>query len=642
MRALKGYAKEPRRIVAYWPQLDPDGRLVSIAFSSGSLYNGTYQSWREVVAQNHDYNGPDVWWIGPDAGHVGNLSALRQLLIDHDVRRGLYGNGRGLWSVDIHKRESDAAILCLRDAAPLLGSPVPYESLSHGAATRAARLYAEITEALDTLRRQDTPIGLTLQGSGAAWVRYELIPGGRGAAQRALSRSVRYGESQMAHHVATGDDAGLAQIAEVPPWISKPTARRRPRRYEEDSPRLDAWEWTPRTDEYAVPAYFGGRVEKWADDAVRGGLYDIRSAYADAMRYPLPTKFRIVGAGDPPDDGFTIAEASVVVPSGVAVPPLPYRMRGGTCDGQVFYPTGAWDGTYTLEELRIAESLGATVKLKRWYHWEADAWMKPFVDRWWKVRKNAREHGLVTEESIAKVMLNGLYGKFAQGDETELVSTDHAAYERAASAGLHPGRIMVPVDGQRERIALYRIPDQLAAPLRHAACAAAIAARVRCELAITMNSAIRSGLQVACVNTDGMAINGSMPTGDDLGAWRLERPFDRVECLADRCVAFKSKNQWDIRAAGFGVRKRDGESETSYNRRINRAWESLVRDGAAMMEVPTGLGSGIKAGELRYTLESVRYVVKDGAAVPKRVSLPDGGTRPWSVSELRKRTGASA
>lgn len=113
-------------------------------------------------------------------------------------------------------------------------------------------------------------------------------------------------------------------------------------------------------------AYFGGRCQVGRPQAERVWSYDITSAYPFALsQVPLPI-------GEPREEAGGaksyaaglegVYSATVMVPKGTHVPPLPVRVGNGNGSTlRIAYPTGELAGTWCGNELRNAEAAGARI-----------------------------------------------------------------------------------------------------------------------------------------------------------------------------------------------------------------------------------------------------------------------------------------
>lgn len=120
----------------------------------------------------------------------------------------------------------------------------------------------------------------------------------------------------------------------------------------------------PRWRSLAHAAIHQGPMVCARGGAEHGIAWDRRAAFLTGLRAPMPVPGTWIAIRDPSwrhvraHEG--IARATVVLsPDAWAgrIPPLPVRL-----DGQTIYPAGRIRGTWTIDLLRVAESVGATIE----------------------------------------------------------------------------------------------------------------------------------------------------------------------------------------------------------------------------------------------------------------------------------------
>jgi hypothetical protein len=163
-------------------------------------------------------------------------------------------------------------------------------------------------------------------------------------------------------------------------------------------------------------AYHGGRVECFYQGELDDDRYyylDVNNMYGYVMReHTYPTA--LWGSKDAASISFLaskLARACVVANVDVKIDdnPYPYKHNGYQC-----YPIGSFNITLTTPELRYA--------LERdWIRAVYDiAWYKPsplfkaYIDHFYALRLKYREQGQEGFATIAKLLINSLYGKFGQ------------------------------------------------------------------------------------------------------------------------------------------------------------------------------------------------------------------------------------
>jgi hypothetical protein len=161
-------------------------------------------------------------------------------------------------------------------------------------------------------------------------------------------------------------------------------------------------------------AYFGGRVEVIQEYAEHGYYYDINSSYPASMSKPLPGSLlrstRRMPKGDP---AAWIADVTVKV-NPCHLGPLPYRRDLG-----MYFPVGQWRSWFCGEELMFAVEQGhEIIEFHEAMEFELFDDMAEFVDVLYTKRKGATSE---YERFNLKILLNSLYGKFAERTDKERV-----------------------------------------------------------------------------------------------------------------------------------------------------------------------------------------------------------------------------
>lgn len=170
--------------------------------------------------------------------------------------------------------------------------------------------------------------------------------------------------------------------------------------------------------DFIYRGYYGGRVEVFRRGyrAHKTNVHDVNSMYPWAMRdfvYPNPNTANDIKEGDIDKlmqyEGF--AEVHIRVPY-MYRGPLPYRTK----DGKVLFPYGELNGVWSHNELRNALKFGCTIiKISRMiYYTETCRPFEKFVNFFYSERIRFENEGNKPMAYICKILLNSLYGKFAQ------------------------------------------------------------------------------------------------------------------------------------------------------------------------------------------------------------------------------------
>ena len=172
--------------------------------------------------------------------------------------------------------------------------------------------------------------------------------------------------------------------------------------------------------------YFGGRSEMFIRGNCEIASYDVHSMYPSVMvehEYPDPMSARhfVDGAEShwreyyyAPEQYLGIYTAKVRVPE-MHIPVLPIRYVVDKAEKLVF-PVGEFEGTWTSEELRYAESLGVEILECSEFivYMKSIPIFKPYIDYCWNQRQIAIRNGDKPMAEFWKLMMNSLYGKFAE------------------------------------------------------------------------------------------------------------------------------------------------------------------------------------------------------------------------------------
>lgn len=168
--------------------------------------------------------------------------------------------------------------------------------------------------------------------------------------------------------------------------------------------------------------YYGGRVERFREHAEGLHYFDINSSYPNAMLEPMPVGDLVEHYGTPTESlkagtvGF--ARARVTVPESTRIPVLPVRHP---VSGKLVFPTGTFEGSWTAIELLTAQAQGAIIEWKESVWIRAHPVLAPIVRELYEYRDTARpdyDEGLAT---LAKILLNSLYGKFGMATKREKI-----------------------------------------------------------------------------------------------------------------------------------------------------------------------------------------------------------------------------
>jgi hypothetical protein len=169
---------------------------------------------------------------------------------------------------------------------------------------------------------------------------------------------------------------------------------------------------TPDKEDFVRAGYYGGRTEIFKMKAMEVNEYDVNAMYVSAMLEQLPcgsagTWARTYDFRDTKTCGFI--EAEIFCPP-CHIPLLPMRNSG-----KLIFPAGRWTGIYFSAELKEAIKLGYQVKILRALIFPAAPFLAEYAGDTWRIRQE--NPGQNPVNITAKLLGNGIYGKFAQARE---------------------------------------------------------------------------------------------------------------------------------------------------------------------------------------------------------------------------------
>ena len=160
--------------------------------------------------------------------------------------------------------------------------------------------------------------------------------------------------------------------------------------------------------------YFGGRTEVFKTHFKSNNTflkcYDINSLYPYVMKhfkYPIGNFTTTVK----PITTEYISEIEWSCPKHIKYPLLPIKK-----DGKLLFCTGHGQGVYSRHEIEKAQELGYKIKfIRSWNFKQSEFLFSDYVDFWYDIKCKSKG----SKRSLAKLMLNSLYGKFGTRSERE-------------------------------------------------------------------------------------------------------------------------------------------------------------------------------------------------------------------------------
>lgn len=364
---------------------------------------------------------------------------------------------------------------------------------------------------------------------------------------------------------------------------------------------------TKNMEDFIRQGYFGGRTEVFKLIARNVDHYDYNSLYPSVMLenkmpvgLPIWTDTYIKGK-----IGFY--EASIDYPSSTYIPALPLLR-----DNKLLFPTGKFSGHFVSCELDRAIEQGARVKVKSGVVFHVGRKIfTDYVNQLYKIKSVSDSKS--AQYFIAKIYLNGLYGKFGQNPEKETIVK--TSFEEALEKELIP---YLP------ELGLYKEKNISCAGYLLPHIASWITAKARLKL----HDALLACKDPYYCDTDSIFATQKFKTCDKtLGALKYEGHYEDAIFLLPKLYALKSGSNEYVKAKGFRQAFLKNIHFLSYKKGLGGDLRDFKCEGEKLLGIKTGWkreGKTLVMGTDKKSIQS-HY--------SKRVVLPDYSTRAHILLE---------
>ena len=352
-------------------------------------------------------------------------------------------------------------------------------------------------------------------------------------------------------------------------------------------------------------AYIGSRVEVFRRDLTEGHYYDINSSFPYAMLEPAPGHYTHASRRIP-NNPFFIAHCRINVPE-CYLPPLPLR---DDKTGRIFFPTGQWKQWFTGIDLQFLEECGGQIlDVETVLHFAPFNDLSAYANDLYNRRKNTSDKW---EKIAFKLLLNSLYGKFAERSRKQQMHVNHPSPNRD-----NP-------DWSIRMPGVWLEAREAKVPHVHVPISAHITAIARRNLTNYLRNSISRGGKIYYSDTDGFATNVPHAVSPALGGLKLEQTISR-----GRYVAPKVYDQEGIDGeTGKPIRKIKAKG---FSRMNAERFMRLLEGNSISYERMRRVREGIRDGDMSPKEMTVEKRLRN--EIPKRA--PDGDdTRPWTVEEI--------
>jgi hypothetical protein len=379
-------------------------------------------------------------------------------------------------------------------------------------------------------------------------------------------------------------------------------------------------------------SYIASRVEThriWVDQP--GLYYDFNSMFPYAMTKTLPGALRgnftkLPSMCDVEGGEFPVIADCTIEVREMDIPPLPLRIGP-----RIFFPVGQWRNWFTGPDLSLLQEMGG--KILKVHHAKVfypQHDLNGYANDLYNMRAKTKDP---FERGFFKLLLNALYGKFAeQSEKTSLLI--NPTIEQ-----------LNKLDDETDMFAPNMYFKQRNVPIAHAhvPISAYITAISRALLCRTMNELSK----VYYCDTDGFATDliDELELSNVLGGLKLEKTFETATFPVPKFYSWQTNDGVRVvKAKGFPLKFSkipDGKGKWRYAE-AGELFDHLIGYGEVKIErmrrirenrenrSPTDVTvyKGLRQ------IQFMQGIYKDVNSIPKRFVYPDGHTRPWTVEEL--------
>lgn len=371
-------------------------------------------------------------------------------------------------------------------------------------------------------------------------------------------------------------------------------------------------------------AYYGGRVEifnMYLPEYEYYNVYDINSLYPFEMfnnLFPItkPKSIKNV-TKNIICENLGITKAVIKTPKNLYLPVLPYRHELNKTKKLVF-PLGKFTGYWDNSFLKKAYELGYKITPIKTYTFEGDMIFKDYIKTFYKLKNTSKKD--TSSYILAKYMLNSLYGKFGQNQESEILMKINNPKD------LLKYDVTDVVDNNFN---LFKIKTESKGNFFIPQISIHIITLAQLHLYEIMLKLIEKGFTVGYCDTDSIFTNAKLNTSDKLGDLKLEDKFYKGYFLLPKtyCIVLKD-GKTKIRAKGY---INDFQKQLSINTFKNALFKN---DYSGFKLESEGLKfNSMKASHVRHkTFVSTDKLKKSiNIRYDKRVVLKNFDTKPLII-----------
>lgn len=364
--------------------------------------------------------------------------------------------------------------------------------------------------------------------------------------------------------------------------------------------------------------YFASRVEVFNSecgfvgaDYFSADYYDINSSFPYAMTKACPGEY-LGSTNHLPDYGLYIADVTIDVPE-CYLPPIPVRLKG-----RLFFPFGQWRSWLSSVDVELLQEKGCKIlKVHEVMEFAPFHDLSAYAMTLYELRKKATSP---FEKTAYKLLLNSLYGKFAEGEVKSSLLWNPVQINRKEWDMLFPGAWI------REK--------KMPVPHRHVPISMHITARARKTIYTFMEDAIeQQGEEIHYCDTDGFSTTAKFKTSKKLGGLKLEKKIRHGIFVAAKVYLLDGV---ELQKDGTWEELGDKGAKAKGFPRMNVAkFEKLLEGKAIEHTRMRRIKEVAKKGSFTPREDTISKKLQK-VVLPKRFHYPDGHTRPWQIGELNE------
>lgn len=376
-------------------------------------------------------------------------------------------------------------------------------------------------------------------------------------------------------------------------------------------------------------AYFGGRTEIFRMYApeIKGKYYyyyDINSLYPFVMHeYDYPVSKPTVVLDPLPNifiENEGITKARIISPDKLYIPVLPSKIKIKQ-DTKLMFILGEYEGYWDNALLRKAKELGYQVTPLKSFIFKTDYIFKDFVEHFYSIKENSESN--TPMYLISKLLMNSLYGKFGQRQDSEFMikdpKPDEEEYEILDFVDLDTGWVKVKQESKGKSF-LPQISIH-------------VTAMAQLKLLQAMEYILDKGYRVYYCDTDSITTDyPNMPVSKKLGDFKREkRLYSGIFLLPKTYKIIDDERKIEIRAKGYNKNLREKISKNAFENALLRNDTSgfdVISDKKEMLRPLASFHRYKTFNQLDYVRRSLQTKYN------KRKILPDFDTIPFHLKEL--------